>query len=273
MNNTILMTGSTGFLGKSLASRLQQAFKVMPLENDLGLPWRLGDALNPSQLPGVSYIVHVAWDMNAENWDEIIPINIRGSRKLVKLAKANGVPVLFISSMSAFKGCKSKYGRAKLMVEKTVLNHGGRIIRPGLVWGQGDLGGVLGKIANAVHSLPIIGIPSTGRQKLHMTNVSNLGDIILDMLQGDLNINQHPVFAELEPISLKAIVQAVARKNQQSTLVFAINPKIFILMLTLVNRFLGRNKIKLDSLIGLLYAVENPDFCGIYPKLNFMQDY
>lgn len=129
--------------------------------------------------------------------------------------------------MSAFKGCRSKYGRAKLIVEKTVVNNGGRIIRPGLVWSQGELGGILGKIAKLVHWFPLIAIPSTDKQKLHMTNLINLGDIILDILQGNLNINRHPVFAELEPITLKAIVQAVARKNGKTTIVFAVNPMFF----------------------------------------------
>jgi len=273
MKKNILMTGTSGYLGKFLASHLQHEINVIPLLNDRGLPWRLGDALDANQLRDADTILHAAWDMNSENWNEIIPINIRGSRILVKQAKAHAVPVLFISSMSAFTGCRSKYGRAKLIVEKTVVNNGGKIIRPGLVWSQGELGGILGKIAKLVNWLPIIAIPSTDTQKLHMTNLDNLGDIILDMIQGNLNINCHPVFAELEPITLKTIVKTVARKKNKPTLVFAIHPKFFIFALTMINRLLGSKKIKIDSVVGLLHAVENPEFCAIFPALRFLQDF
>ena len=211
--------------------------------------------------------------MNTENWHEIIARNIRGSRILVNQAHAHGIPVLFISSMSAFKGCRSKYGRAKLIVEKTVVCNGGNIIRPGLIWSQAQLGGILGKIASLARWLPLIAIPSTDRQKLHMTNLSDLGDIILDILHGTLNINRHPVFAEPEPITLKAIVQAVARKSGKSAIVFAINPTFFMFALAMANKLLGPKKIKVDSLVGLLYAVEKPEFCGIYPKSRFLSDF
>jgi nucleoside-diphosphate-sugar epimerase len=273
MKKTILLTGASGYLGKFLATYLQNEFTVASALNDQGLPWRLGDSLNIKQLADAHTIIHAAWDMNAEHWAEIIPINIRGSRKLVNQANTQGVQVLFISSMSAFKGCRSKYGRAKLIVEKTVINKGGLIIRPGLVWSPGELGGMLGKIARVIRWLPLIAIPSTDKQKLHMINLSNLGDIILDILQGKVNINHHPVFAEPEPITLKAIVEAVARKNQKPTIVVAINPTFFIFALTLANWLLGRKKIKIDSVVGLLYAVEKPDFCGIYPKIRFLMDF
>ena len=273
MNKTVLLTGANGFLGTFLTRHLQPTFTVMPLLNVHGLPWRLGDSLNMTQLNDAHCLLHAGWDMNAENWKEIIAQNIRGSRLLVKQAKTHAVPVLFISSMSAFKGCRSKYGRAKLIVEKTVVKNGGWIIRPGLIWNPGQLGGILGKIANIVRFLPIIAIPSTAKQKLHMTNLSNLGDVILSILLGKLNINDHPVFAEFEPITLKAIVQAVARKNDKPSKVFAINPVFFIAALTLVNRFLGPKKIKIDSVIGLLHAVDEPDFCGIHPKSRFLLDF
>jgi nucleoside-diphosphate-sugar epimerase len=273
MKKTILMTGTSGYVGKFLATYLQNEFNVVALLNDQGLPWRLGDSVHVKQMADAHYIIHAAWDMNAEQWTDIIPINIRGSRRLVKQASSLGVPVLFISSMSAFRGCRSKYGRAKLMVEQTVVNKGGRIIRPGLVWSPGELGGMLGKIARVIRWLPLIAIPSTDKQKLHMTNLSNLGDILLDILQGKVNINRHPVYAEPEPITLKAIVEAVASKNQRPTLVCAINPAFFIFALTIANRLLGRKKIKIDSVVGLLYAVEKPDFCGIYPTIRFLVDY
>ncbi len=270
MKKTVLMTGTSGYLGKFLSAHLQHEFDVSPLLNSQGLAWRLGDSLNSSQLQGAHYILHAAWDMHTENWQEIIARNIRGSRILVKQAHAHGIPVLFISSMSAFKGCRSKYGRAKLIVEKTVACHGGKIIRPGLIWSQAQLGGILGKIASLVRCLPLIAIPSTDRQKLHMTNLSDLGDIILDILHGTLNINRHPVFAEPEPITLKAIVQAVARKSGKPAIVFAINPTFFMFALAMANRLLGPKKIKVDSLVGLLYAVDKPEFCGIYPKSRFL---
>jgi nucleoside-diphosphate-sugar epimerase len=63
-----------------------------------------------------------------------------------------------ISSISAFPGCKSLYGKAKLEIEKETLAAGGVVLRPGLVYGGTNRGmyGRLAKQVNAGRPVPLL---------------------------------------------------------------------------------------------------------------------
>jgi len=72
---------------------------------------------------------------------------VEGSIRLLRMAKAAGVGrIVFISTISAFTGARSRYGRAKLQVESVCRELGGIILRPGLVFGDSP-GGVSARSA------------------------------------------------------------------------------------------------------------------------------
>jgi uncharacterized protein YbjT (DUF2867 family) len=65
-----------------------------------------------------------------------------------------GVPkIVFVSSMSAYFGTRQGYGLMKLAVERTALDTGCVVIRPGLVYGESP-GGVAGTLQK-ISRLPI----------------------------------------------------------------------------------------------------------------------
>jgi hypothetical protein len=65
------------------------------------------------------------------------PVSDAGVRRLV-----------FISTISAFDGCRSFYGKGKLEVERITHSLGGWVIRPGLLYGEKP-GGMLGRLVGA----------------------------------------------------------------------------------------------------------------------------
>src|SRR5207253_1039840 len=104
--------------------------------------------------------------------------------------------IIFISTISAFEGCRSLYGRAKLEIEKIALDCGALVIRPGLVYGSGpglrrtagsadgiqplkasvacetedrpasatQAGGMFGKLTAQVRKSPVIPVVGSGLQ-------------------------------------------------------------------------------------------------------------
>src|SRR5206468_10991476 len=72
----------------------------------------------------VSVLVHAAWDFSALTAADIHRVNVEGSARLFQLAREAGVRrIVLISSISAFNGARSLYGRAKLEVEADAARH------------------------------------------------------------------------------------------------------------------------------------------------------
>jgi len=66
--------------------------------------------------------------------------------------------IVVISSLSAFAGCRSLYGKAKLQIESLALSADAVVIRPGLVYGN-DSGGMFGRLVRQVRGsrlLPVL---------------------------------------------------------------------------------------------------------------------
>ena len=104
-------------------------------------------------LPGdVAAVVHCAYDLRARDRAEIERINLGGTKKL--LQAVGDVPVVLISSMSAYAGTQQIYGRIKLACEDLVAARGGTSLRLGLVHGGGD-GGMIGALRK-VAALPLV---------------------------------------------------------------------------------------------------------------------
>ena len=124
-----LITGSRGYLGSSIKNKfVQEGWKVVELIRNPdaeavraghAIPFRLGENISPQQLQGAHALIHCAYDFSLRNWSRIHATNVLGTEKLFQAALAAGIGRrVFISSMSAYEGCKSLYGQAKLEVEQ-----------------------------------------------------------------------------------------------------------------------------------------------------------
>jgi len=98
----------------------------------------------------VDVLIHAAWVLSGNDTSELWRQNVVGSRQLIEAARAAGVEkIVFISSMSAYFGTRQSYGQMKPVVERTALDWGCVVIRPGLVYGasSGGMAGTLQKIS------------------------------------------------------------------------------------------------------------------------------
>src|SRR5258708_10741487 len=140
----IAITGARGFVGSMLARRFESSGWTVTRLSHSGpaadaVPFRLGDEVQPEifRSRNITALVHCAYDFKPATRGDIDRINVAGSRKLLEAAAAGGVErIAVMSTISAFDGCRSLYGRAKLEIGSPAASAGAPLLpsRPG--WGR-----------------------------------------------------------------------------------------------------------------------------------------
>ncbi len=169
---TVAITGAGGFLGGALATRLRaEGTRVVELRRDGPDPFSLAGPHDPASLSGVDTLVHAAWDLRTTDAEAAWAVNVEGSRGLIGAATEAGVGrLVFVSSMSAHHGTRQVYGLTKLAVERTVLEAGGLVARPGLVYGPG-VGGMVGTLRRLARWPLRVSVPGARQYTAHVDDV------------------------------------------------------------------------------------------------------
>lgn len=183
---TVLVTGATGFIGRTLMQRLlEKQARVHALSRTVPAAgpdqddcvFFQGDiadaALLAKACAGVDTVFHLAGyaHVNQHDVDELRRINVEGTRALLQAAIAAGVRrIVFFSSILADEGLNPKpsaYGRSKLEAETLLLEaaQAGQIevccLRPANVYGLGMKGNLLTLIRLVQRGLlPPLPVPS-----------------------------------------------------------------------------------------------------------------
>src|SRR2546423_1287959 len=137
MARTCIVTGSNGYVGSCVVRAFSGAkwrgVGMNPAPETESDPIPPRGKRSPRSPAGADALVHCAYDFTAVTRDEIWATNVRGAEKLFDAAARAGIAKLVcISTISAFEGCKSLYGQAKLEIERIAARHGALVIRPGL---------------------------------------------------------------------------------------------------------------------------------------------
>lgn len=150
MQPCVAITGAHGFLGSALTSALSTDHQVTSLGRHHGdQHWELSDVHAPA-LPSASAIIHCAWAVTPRT-RSVANMNVAGSLALLDEAQRRAIPFIFISSMSASEGTRSRYGSAKRAVERHVLRYrNGVVVRPGTIQ---DASGGLGMLTASLSRL------------------------------------------------------------------------------------------------------------------------
>lgn len=263
MQQRIGITGATGYVGTQLVQALQLAgHEVITLVRSPGAEnaraWSLLDGAKADSLRNLDVLIHCAWDMRLRSAHEVRAINVNGSRRLLNEAQAAGVKrLVFISSMSAYSGCRSVYGQAKLAVEETVLAAGGICIRPGLVYSDVP-GGITGALLQLARRSPLLPMVGWGRFRLHPCHASDLAQLVLLSVSAPLAALPRLITAAAEEgVAFRDIVTALAKRR----LYFLPLPWSLLWAGLRLAESLGMQlRFKSDSLLGLVYSDPDPDF-------------
>ncbi len=193
MSGVCAITGTTGYVGSRVASHLANAgWDIRALarprvsQKCLGLTqvrFELGDRPAPEVLEGTDALVHAAYDFGVTRWPEIERVNIEGSRRLFAAAREAGINrIVCISTLAAFPGARSLYGRAKLEIERAAIEVGATVVRPGLVWGP-EGAAMFGALQRVVTRLPIVPLFVPGELELSLVHEDDLAMLVERVLE------------------------------------------------------------------------------------------
>jgi nucleoside-diphosphate-sugar epimerase len=267
MKKICAITGGNGYVGgcikKFLAARDWEIFELTrrPKPGARAFQFQLGDDLSPDMLSGVTAFVHCAYDFDPLSWDDIVAVNVEGSRRVLETVRAANVPkIICLSSISAFDGCRSLYGKAKLEIEKIALANGGLVIRPGLVYG-GAAGGMFGKLSEKLKKSAVVPMVGSGSQVQYLVHNEDLSVFIEKFASGNVEIPPRILTAANEkPWPFKQLVIEIARANGKKPTLIPVTWRLVWLVLKTAEACGLKLNFRSDNLVSFIYQNCAPDF-------------
>jgi nucleoside-diphosphate-sugar epimerase len=267
----VAITGGRGYLGSILAKKFQTAgwettLLVREMREKGEISFQLGKKIAPEVLKEHQAFVHCAYDFKPSSWAEISQTNILGSRFCFEVAMQAGVKRrVFVSSMSAYEGCCSMYGKAKLAVEQEFLPQGVLCVRPGLLWSD-ESRGMFGKLARAAGALPFLPLVDGGEQKLALSQAEDLAFGLVDYCQGN---TESPLEAQItaypELLTFRTILEGLAEQAGRNPRFFSVPGWAPLAGLRGAEFFKIPLPFKSDSLVSLLHQDPSPTFSKMIP--------
>lgn len=175
----IAVTGATGYIGQRLIVAARQAgHEVLALSRrpaaQPGVAWQayeLAEA-EPLFLPlDVDAVFHLAAEtQHAEGAEQT---ELRAAQRLIEAAHRANAAFVFVSSQTARADAPTGYGRIKWQIERATLAAGGKVVRPGQVYG-GPERGLFGGLCGLVRRLPVLPafIPAPLVQPVHVDDLA-----------------------------------------------------------------------------------------------------
>ncbi len=260
------VSGANGYVGSVITRTLRQDGRAVAalqrqVQDDVAsIPFSLGGVIEPEALHGIDVLIHCAYDFSFVRWDDIAEVNVQGSLQLFDAAKRAGVnKIIFISSMSAFEGCRSLYGQAKLAIEQQAESYGVCIVRPGLVYGDVPSGivGALNGLLARTRLIPLVG----GSQVMYPVHEDDLAHLISKLIDTyDTYIGQ-PITAAQQPgMTFREIIQTLAERKGKKPFFVPVPWQGVWLLLKSAETLGLRPNFRSDSLISLINQNAAPDF-------------
>jgi nucleoside-diphosphate-sugar epimerase len=260
------ITGAAGYVGAAVVHCFQAqewdvlAFGRRPLAGSTHVRYELG--ADPAQLPWseVDALVHCAYDFQPKSWEQIRKVNVEGSIGLLQTARDRGVKrVVFISSFSAFPGCHSLYGRAKMEVEAAALALGVVVVRPGLVWSHKP-GSLLRSLERAASRkwVPLIG---DGSYPQYLVFDEDLAALVFALCRADAPAVPRPISAaHPQKHSLRSLLQQLAARQGRHPVFLPIPWQLMHAGLKSLETLGLPAPFRSDSLIGIVFQNPTPQF-------------
>ena len=267
------VTGASGYVGSKLVAALGADFTVVSMGRNAageGIRWSMNgpDVESDLRRANANVLVHAAWDMRETNAKRNWESNVEGTRKLLAQARNAGVDrVVFISSISAFEGARSEYGKSKVAVEKLVLAGGGVVIRPGLVWGQAAQG-MFGSIRKQISGGSIIPLIGDGRNLQYMVHEDDLAEAVrlaaLGQFDGKLLTVAHP-----SGQMLRDLITGIAASQNKQIKTVQVPWRAVYGGLKLAESLGLKLGFRSDSVLSLIHANPKPAFSTEIPVRPF----
>ncbi|MDA7697783.1 NAD-dependent epimerase/dehydratase family protein [Candidatus Pelagibacter sp.] len=254
-NKRCIITGTNSVIGKYLTLRFQQdgwtIIKISSKKNKGSHYHKLGSQIKIENniVRNADLLIHCAYDFSLNQWNEIVDVNVKGSKDIFKFAHENQVKTIInISSLSSYNDANSKYGKAKFLIEKTgkifnVIN-----LRCGLIItnNKKSLYCKIKNISKKYFFFPLIG---NGHQKIHLLKLNKLFSEIFKILDNKKKLKDQIVYVgDVKFILFKDFVK---KFNKNKFFIYV--PKFIIKNILIIFDFFKINiGFNYDNYLGLV---------------------
>ncbi|MGX5800340.1 NAD-dependent epimerase/dehydratase family protein [Bradyrhizobium sp. Arg314] len=264
------ITGANGYVGTILRAAFAEArheviafarSNRMTSEAADGVAeWRPYEIKRPpseAAFSDLDVLIHGAWDLTLVSAGDVWGVNVSGSQHLLRNAVDAGVRrVIFISSMSAYKGTRQLYGQAKLACERTASSLGAVSTRLGLVYGPG-WGGMAGALRRLT-KLPVI--PLIGARSYQFTvHEADMAAAMVRIAEADTPFPEPVGLANPEPVPFRRLMNEIAASEGRTQCTVAVPWQLVSGFLKTAEALHAPLPFRSDSILGLVHpAAEVP---------------
>lgn len=201
----ILVTGSTGFVGRNIARELssrgievrcltRSSSNLTPL-NGLDVSICYGDVTDQASLEtaleNVEAVVHLVAIIRETKKATFERINSLGTRNLVQAAKKMRIKrLIYMSNLGASNDQRFPLLYSKWLGEQEVSKSGidFTVFRPSVMFGRGD--GFISVLSDIVKKLPVVPVIGAGKVKFQLISVDDIASCVSLSLEKDETINR-----------------------------------------------------------------------------------
>jgi NADH dehydrogenase len=220
----LLVTGSTGFVGRSLMHLLAQSGRpARAYQGRINDPAALRQALE-----GVESVIHLAGAEARDRVRLLRHVDVEGTERLLEQMQRAGVGrLVLLSRLNAEPASMHALLQAKGQVERLVARSGipAVILRSATLYGREDR--FLNVIAGLAYwSWPVIWLPGGGQVAMQPLWVEDLARCLATAVERDDLLGQTVELAGDERLHYRDIVHLVTRTAGLNRLELAVSPKL-----------------------------------------------
>lgn len=203
----VAITGGTGFVGRHLAERLDDAVVI---SRRSGVEITDVDAL-AAAFEGCDAVAHCA-GINREIGDQTFRrVHVEGTRAVVEAARRAGVRrIVMVSFLRARPDCGSGYHESKWEAEEIVRGSGipHTILKSGMIYGPGDH--MVDHVTRAVRTLPMFWTVGYRERTARPVPIDDAVDVLVAALEGRI---PDPTVAVMgvDEVTLGEAIRRIAR--------------------------------------------------------------
>jgi len=222
----VLITGSTGFVGRHIARELRsrgtevrclvRSSSDLTVLNGLDVEVCYGDVTNQASLEmaleNVETAVHLVAIIRETKQATFEGINFLGTKNLVQAAKKIRVKrLIYMSNLGAGPDQRFPLLYSKWRGEEEVRNSGidFTIFRSSVMFGRGD--GFVTVLADIIKRLPLVPVIGSGRTRFHLISVEDVATCVVKSLQDKKTINQVISLAGPQHLTYEEIIDLIVQ--------------------------------------------------------------
>lgn len=259
----ILLTGASGFIGKPLASALQarghqvicavrESSQAVDADNFATIIVDFVRDGDPSvwapRLAGIDILINAVGIIREHGAQTFDAIHVQTPRALFAACELAGVTrIIQISALGADEGAQSRYHLSKRDADEYLasLPLQSVIVQPSLVYGPG---GASARLFNMLASLPLIGLPGGGRQRVQPVHLEDLVDGIVALVDADIPTGMRLPMVGPAPVTMRSFLQCLRSAMQLGPGMFMTVPNAWASLAASVGERLGNSLLDRDTL-------------------------